>query len=130
MAGRAKTGNVVLDAWINAVSPVLPFDAFAATGAGTESAQAFSWERIFLANGAESSVGGFASGADATARLSELWSDLAQRSLGVITALGNTANAGDPLGEALEQSFSVMGDFGGAAGDGRERQQYVDREGY
>jgi hypothetical protein len=39
------------------------------------------------------------------------------RSLGVLAALGNTANAGDPLGEALEQSFGVMGDVGGASAE-------------
>ncbi|MBD5635851.1 MAG: hypothetical protein IAI49_15395 [Candidatus Eremiobacteraeota bacterium] len=48
----------------------------------------------------------------------EVWSELAQRSLGVITALGNNTKSGDPLGEALEQSFGVVGDVGGAAAEG------------
>lgn len=59
-------------------------------------------------------VTGFERWAEAAASLAGPWSDLAQRTFGVMTAMGNLANAGDPLGNALEQSFGVLGDAGGA----------------
>lgn len=123
MAERAKTGNVVLDAWLEALAPLLPAEPLAtASAAAATASQAmsapFAWERMFLGNSPAAPAGGFPFGADGTARFTQLWSDLAQRSFGVVAALGNTANAGDPLGEALEQSFGVMGDAGGAAAEG------------
>ena len=110
MGERPKTGNGLLDAWIEAVTPLIPLDS-------TKSLP-FSWERMFLGSSTVAPVGGFTLGPGETARFTELWSDLTQRSLGVLTALGTTSNAGDPLGEALEQSFGVMGDVGGASGEG------------
>ncbi|MBD5656117.1 MAG: hypothetical protein IAI50_13220 [Candidatus Eremiobacteraeota bacterium] len=109
MADRAKTGNVLLDAWIDALTPRTPTK---------ETASSFSWERMFLGNSEALPVGAFAGGLDATARVTELWADLTQRSLGVVAALGDTANAGDPLGKALEQSFGVVGDVGGSVAEG------------
>lgn len=111
MADRAKTGNVLLDAWIDALTPATRTDPPA-------SPSPFSWERMFLGGSAASPVSGFTFGPGATARFTEVWSDVAQRSFGVIAALGSNSNAGDPLGEALEQSFVVMGDVGGAAAEG------------
>lgn len=119
MADGAKTGNALLDAWIDAVKPVMPaVNPFGGFGTASQREPSpFSWERMFLGDWSASPVAGAFAPASA-ARLSEAWSDLAQRSFGVISALGNTSNAGDPLGEALEQSFGVMGDVGGAAGEG------------
>jgi hypothetical protein len=121
MADRAKTGNVLLDAWIDALNPLLSGMA-ANDGAASDPTQPtappFSFERMFLGGWTPSSVDGFTSWPGATARLTEVWSDLAQRSMGVMAALGATSNAGDPLGKALEQSFGVMGEVGGAAAEG------------
>lgn len=122
MADRVKTGNVLLDAWIDALTPLVPTDPSGAMGAAAASASKepslFSWERMFFGNSATSAVGEYAIGPGATARFTELWSDLAQRSYGVIAALGTNSRAGDPLGEALEQSFIVMDEAGGAAAEG------------
>ncbi len=122
MANRVKTGNVLVDAWIDALSPLLPPDPSDAVGAAAASASKdpsiFSWERIFLGDPAAAAVGGYAFGPGAAAHFTGLCSDLAQRSLGVIAALGTNSMAGDPLGKALEQSFIVMGEAGGAAVEG------------
>lgn len=123
MTEGVKTGNVLLDAWLDALTPFLP-EPVASGGAATTATTTTAatnvaatqfWERMFLGDRVKFSVGEFTSAFGTTARLSELWSDLAQRSVGVVAALGSNANAGDPLGKALEQSFGVVGDVGGAA---------------
>ena len=111
MAERAKTGNLLLDAWLDALAPLM-------APVTQATASPFSWERIFLGNSSDAPAGGFPCGSAEAARFTHVWSDLAQRSFGMVAALGSTANAGDPLGEALEQSFGVMGDVGGAAAEG------------
>ena len=111
MPDRTKTGNPVLDAWIDAVTPV------AATAANAMPTPVF-WEGMFFGKPSPAPTGGFPDAFFATSPLTELWNDVAQRSLGVMAALGRSAKAGDPFGEALEQSFGVFGDVGGAAAEG------------
>lgn len=100
MADRVKTGNAMVDAWLNLLTP-------------------FPGEGMFHAISVPPSDEEFgrASGA-AAAHLAELWQDVAQRSFGVVASLGAGAAAGDPLGDALEQGYGVMGDVGGAAAEG------------
>lgn len=97
MAENAKTGNVFLDTWMAAMAPFAPAS-----------------QGLVSANGQAPSVTGFDRWAESAASLAGPWSELAQRTFGVMTAMGNLANAGDPLGKALEQSFGVLGDVGGA----------------
>ena len=113
MNGGAKTGNVFLDAWLSAMAPIVPP---VAPNEGAESPDATSEEgRKFLGNFAPVSVAGFDRWAQAAAGVAGTWSELAQRSFGTMTAVGNLASAGDPLGKALEESFGVLGDAGGSA---------------
>jgi hypothetical protein len=97
MAENAKTGNAFLDTWMETLA------TFAPTGEG-----------LFFANGQARPNSGFERWAGVAASLAEPWSTLTQRTFGMMTAMGSLANAGDPLGKALEQSFGVLGDVGGA----------------
>lgn len=111
MADRAKTGNVLIDAWFDAFAPLMP----AENGAAPWSA----WEGMFFGNafGESNPSTAIPYGAAAAAKFAEMWSDVAQRSFAVTAALGTTKNAGDPLGQALEQSFAVLGDVGGTVAE-------------
>jgi hypothetical protein len=86
MAEHAKTGNAILDSWMETLT------AFAPTPQGSA----------------------FGRWADVAGSFAEPWGQVAQRTFGAMTAMGSLANAGDPLGKALEQSFGVLGDVGGA----------------
>lgn len=88
MAERAKTGAPFLDAWLDAMAPLAP---------------------LAVAPGS-----GFPGWADIAASIAGSWSEISQRSLGAVNAIGDVAGAGDPLGEALERSFGVVGEIGGA----------------
>ena len=117
MADHTKTGNVLLDAWIDALKPLIPGPA--ADPGNPASAPPWSAvERMFFGAGRHNPVDGSAGWPGDAAQLTQVWSDLAQRSLGALTAMSSNANAGDPLGEALEESFGVLGQVGGAAAEG------------
>jgi hypothetical protein len=123
MAERAKTGNVFLDAWMDAFKPIIDAsttdagDSTVSTGSHAPGSPA-SVERMFLGDWTGATAQSLFAWPGAGTNLADVWSDVAQRSMGVMTALGSAANAGDPLGEALEESYGVLGQVGGAAAEG------------
>ncbi|GAC1520301.1 MAG: hypothetical protein NVS2B3_16690 [Vulcanimicrobiaceae bacterium] len=118
MADTKQTGNVLLDAWMDALKPFMSTDPLqvAAATAQRTAASSPERERNFLDTSTLLSDGASLAGAS-SGHMAQLWSDLAQRSFGVIAALGENPNAGDPLGEALDKSFSVMADIRGSAAE-------------
>ncbi|GAC1446971.1 MAG: hypothetical protein NVS2B8_20530 [Vulcanimicrobiaceae bacterium] len=113
-----KTGNVLLDAWMDALKPFMSADPLEASAVTTHVPEGSSQveERNFFNVATLVSDSGSSAGASAD-RLSQLWSDIARRSFGFIAALGEYPDVGDPLGEALDKSFRVMTDIRGSAAD-------------
>ncbi|GAC1302367.1 MAG: hypothetical protein NVS2B3_01130 [Vulcanimicrobiaceae bacterium] len=102
MADGVKTGNAFLDAWTNALAPLTTSTS--------------SWAGNFFGTAFPSPETVFA-GAPLDLPM-QVWKELGERSLGALSALNAGANVGNSLGEALESSFSVIGDVGGAAVEG------------